>query len=94
MCVRARVCVFESQHCGSFTYFGQLLRCIHKRIVNIMKVYIERNNMQVELTRFRKKIDFIGVYVCEAWKSMRPTCLRLASRYNIRMPDSIHFNYP
>ena len=27
----------------------------HKRIVNIMKVYIERNNIQVELVRFRKK---------------------------------------
>ena len=26
--------------------FGQLLRRAHKRIVNIMKVYIERNNMQ------------------------------------------------
>ena len=35
--------------------FGQLLRCAHKRIVSIMKVYIERNNMQVELIRFRKK---------------------------------------
>ena len=29
--------------------FGQLLRCAHKRIVNIMKVYIERKNMQVLL---------------------------------------------
>ena len=37
--------------------FGQLLRCAHKRIVNIMKVYIERNNIQVELIRFRKKIS-------------------------------------
>ena len=35
----------------SFT-FGQLLRCAHKRI---MKVYIERNNMPVDLIRFRKK---------------------------------------
>ena len=33
---------------------GQLLRCAHKRIANIFKVYIERNNMQVELIRFRK----------------------------------------
>ena len=42
--------------------FGQLLRCAHKRIVNIMKMYIERNNIQVELIRFRKKnIDFIDV---------------------------------
>ena len=33
-----------------------------KRIVNIIKVSIERNNMQVALFRFRKKyIDFIDV---------------------------------
>ena len=38
-------------------HFGQLLRCAHKRIVNVKKVYIERNNnKQVELIRFRKKI--------------------------------------
>ena len=35
--------------------FGQLLRCAHKRIVNIMKVYMERKNRQLELIRFRKK---------------------------------------
>ena len=35
--------------------FGQLLRSADKRIVNIMKVYVKRNNMQVELIRFRKK---------------------------------------
>ena len=34
--------------------FGQLLCCAHKRIVNIMKVYIERKNMQVQLITFRK----------------------------------------
>ena len=39
---------------ASFTYFGQLLYTAHKRIVNIMKVYINRNNIQVELIRFRK----------------------------------------
>ena len=44
------------------TSFGQLLRCAHKRIVNTIKVYMERNNMQVELRRFRRKdIDFIDV---------------------------------
>ena len=40
--------------------FGQLLvlHCAHKSIVNIMKVYIEKNNrQQVELIRFRKKIS-------------------------------------
>ena len=35
--------------------FGKPLRCVGKRIVNIIKVYIERNNMQVELIRFRTK---------------------------------------
>ena len=37
--------------------FGQLLRCADKRIVNIMRENIERNNLQVELIRFRKKIS-------------------------------------
>ena len=48
-CVRACVCV--CQLFASFTSFEQLFRCAHKRIVNddIIKVYIERNNMQVEL---------------------------------------------
>ena len=32
---------------------GQLLPHAHKRIVNTMKVYIEKNNKHVELTRFR-----------------------------------------
>ena len=45
----------DSQLGASFTYFRQLLRCAHKRIVNIMKVYIKRNNIQVELIRFLKK---------------------------------------
>ena len=40
---------------------GQLLCCAYKRFVNIMKVYIERNNLQVELILFRKNIDFIDV---------------------------------
>ena len=39
---------------ASFTYFGDLLRCPHKRIVTITKVCIARNNIQVELIRFRK----------------------------------------
>ena len=41
--------------------FGQLLRCAHKCIVNIMKVHIGRNNIQVEFIRFRKK------YLLKAW---------------------------
>ncbi len=55
MFVCDNVCMYECQLCASFTYFGQLLRCAHKRFVNIMNVYIERNNLQVELIRFRKK---------------------------------------
>ena len=38
--------------------FGQpnrLLRYADKRIVNIMRVYIERNNLQLELIRYCKK---------------------------------------
>ena len=35
----------------------------NKRVVNIiiMKVYIERNNLQLELIRYRKNVDFIHV---------------------------------
>ena len=36
--------------------FGHLLICADKRNYQYSKVYIERNNMQVELIRFRKKI--------------------------------------
>ena len=46
-CVRVCVCVFVCQLRASFTSFGQLLYCAHKRIVNIIKVHFERNNMQV-----------------------------------------------
>ena len=62
LCVWVFVCIRSSLHS---VRFGQLLRCAHKHIVNIMKVYIERKNMQVELIRFRKKIAFIHVYFCE-----------------------------
>ena len=37
-----------------FLEFVLVLRYAVKRIVNIMKVSIERNNLQVELIRFRK----------------------------------------
>ena len=58
VCVHALVRVCVCQLVASFTSFGQLFRCARKRNVNdIMKVYIERNNMQVELIRFRKKIS-------------------------------------
>ena len=37
---------------ASFTYFGEVLRCPHKSIVTITKVYIARNNIHVEIIRF------------------------------------------
>ncbi len=64
-----------------FIQFALASCCAHKRIVNIMKVYIERNNMHVELIRFRKQYRL----------SSR---LRLERRYKISPLDSKHFNYP
>ena len=52
VCLRACVCVRSTLHS---VRFGQLSRCAPKRIVISMKVCIERNNMQVQLIRFRKK---------------------------------------
>ena len=36
-------------------HFGQQLHYADKRVVNIMKVYIERNNLQVDLIQCREK---------------------------------------
>ena len=36
-----------------------MLHYADKCIVNIMKLYIERNNLQVELIRFRKNVEFV-----------------------------------
>ena len=86
------MCIRSSLHS---VRFGQLLRCARKRIVKIIKVYIEKSNMQVELIRFCKQnIAFIHVYFCEARNSTRPACLRLDSCYNISLLDSNDFNYP
>ena len=88
MCVCVCVCVCVSD--TRFIHFALgscYIRCAHKRIVNIMKVYIERNNMQGEFLRFRKKIAFIHVYFCETRNSTILACLRLDSRYNISMFD-------
>ena len=49
------VCLFVSSSLH-LVRFGQQFRCADKRIVNIMNVYIERNNMEVEVIRFRKKM--------------------------------------
>ena len=61
------LCVALWQLRASFTYFGDLLRCPDKRIVTITKVYIARNNQQVQFIRFHQKsMAFIHVYFCEA----------------------------
>ena len=39
-----------------------LLRCADKRSVDIMIVFIESSNLQVELIRFRKECNCIHVY--------------------------------
>ena len=44
---------------ASFSSLWSAFTLCVKRIVNIMKVYIERKNMQVKLIPFRKNIDFI-----------------------------------
>ena len=47
------VCV-NQRRAASFTYFGEVLLCPHKRIVTITKVYIARNNIHVAVIRLRK----------------------------------------
>ena len=62
------VIVFVCKVCqlrASFTSFEELLRCAHKCIVNIKKVYIKRNNMRVELIRFRKKYRLYSLLLLE-----------------------------
>ena len=58
------VCLFVSPSL-CLVRFGKLLRYADKLIVNI-KVYIERNTLQLECIRYRKHVDFIHVYFCEA----------------------------
>ena len=89
VCVRA--CIRSLLHS---VRFGKLLRCAHKRIINITKVYIERKNIQVELIPFRKKYRLFHVNFCEARYSNRLACLRLDSRYNISMFNSHHHSCP
>ena len=52
-------------------HFGQVLRYVDKCIVNLMKVYIGMNNLQVELIRIRKtNVYCIRVYLCEGRDAM------------------------
>ena len=45
-------CVCLCHRAASFIYFGEVLRCPHKRIVAITKVYIARNTIHMEIIRF------------------------------------------
>ena len=65
---RSRDC--PSVELARFLHPIMLLRSADKRIVNKMKVYIERNNLQQELIRYRNFFDFIHVY-CKAPNSMQ-----------------------
>ena len=56
--------------------FRQLLRYADKRIANIMKVYIERNNLQVELIRLKK----YQLYSCLLLRSEGCNAISLTGR--------------
>ena len=43
---------------ASLTYFGDLLRCPHKRIVTITKVYIATNNIHRKISGFNGILNF------------------------------------
>ena len=57
---RLNFCFVSLFVCQSFALFSsvfcQQLRYIYNRIVKIMKVYIERNSLQVGLIRYSKKM--------------------------------------
>ena len=59
------------QLCSSFTYFGDLLRCPHKRIVTITKVYIARNNTQVQFIRFHQKYRLYSCLLFRCEEALR-----------------------
>ena len=61
-CLSVAVWICLCHRAASFTYFGEVLRCPHKRIVTITKVYIARNNIHVELNYDSvKNSDFIDI---------------------------------
>ena len=59
---------------ASFTYFGEVFRCPHKRIVTITKVYIASNNIHVEIIRFRKNTDFNYILKFQLEKFFHEKC--------------------
>ena len=90
------VCLFVylCHRAATFTYFGEVLRCPHKRIVTITKVYITRNNIRVELIRFRKNSDSIDIGNFEVGSIVsRLPCLVLCRwRRTFRdMTTSVHY---
>ena len=85
------MCVRSSIHS---VRFGKLLRCAHKRIVNIMKVYIEKKNMQVELIRFRNKYHLRPRLILRGEEFNATRAFTLGRRYDISLFDSNRFNYP
>ena len=79
---------------ASFTYFGEVLRCPHKRIVTVTKVYIARNNIHGELIRFHKKIAILLTLETLKWELVsRLPCLLLCWwRRTFRdMTTSVHY---
>ena len=98
-CPSRTVCVCVAGVClcnraASFTYFGEVLRCPYKRIVTITKVNIARNNIHVELIRFRKNSDFIDIGNFEVGPIVsRLPCLLLCWwRQTFRdMTTSVHY---
>ena len=68
---------------GALSYYTiTLLRYADNRIVNIMKVYIERSNFQLELIRFSKLMFSLFTFTfCEAMES--PT-KRIAGRFELK----------
>ena len=65
------VCLFVSPSLP-LVHFGQLLSMQINALL-IVKVYTERNNMQVELIRYRKKVDFFTFTFAADSMQYRPT---------------------
>ena len=78
------ICGFYSQLRASFTYFGDLLRCPHKRIVTITKVYIARMGLVLPpcVCLFQEWVWFNHhVFVCSRNGLTTTTKLRNQSAY-------------
>ena len=69
------VCLYVSQSCIRFVLVSYYVLQINALSI-IVKVYIERNNMEVELIRFRKHIYFILVYFCDGFNAISPSELK------------------